>query len=469
LDKLRKIPRRGAQDPRIDLTEAAVAQALGNFKLQQAAASRAAVEGEAQGSRLLVALARHREGFALDRLGEVARASLAAEEARKIYQEAGDRIGLARALNAIGSLAVDHGDLEKAKAAWGEALTIREQIGNRWGVAASLDNIGLVLWEQGDLSSARRNLERGYGIFRELGDQPAIASDLENLAGLFTEMGDLAAAKRMGEQGRTLARQIGDKNEEALVLGRLAVVMQAEGDLAAAEAAHREVLSMQRKGGTQDAVADTLFQLGEVLKWQGDLASARLNHDEALTIRTAMRAAFSVAKSQVALANLSIEDGRPETVPSLVRSASAVFAQQKAIDWEATAQAALARSWLVRGDAGEAQRAIEHRSPTGRSQSPRVRLEIVVTTARISAANGKVDDAQQALEAALAEATRLRLVGPQLDVRLARGEIGLESGRKDAPRDLAVLATDARARGFGLVVRKAEALLRKHPQSRGMS
>jgi tetratricopeptide (TPR) repeat protein/TolB-like protein len=468
LGKLRTLPRRGAEDPRIDLTEAAVAQALGDFKLQQAAANQAAVKGGAQGSRLLVARARHREAFALDRLGEVERAAVAAEEARKIYSDAGDRIGLARAWNAIGVLAWDHGELEKAKTAWEEALAIRQQIGYRRGVAASLDNLGLVHWEQGDLTAARRNLEQGYAIYRELGDRPGLASDLENIAGLLGELGDLAGARRMGEQGLTLARQIGDKNEEALVLMRLAVVMQAEGNLEGAEATHREALSILRDRGTRDAVAETLFHLGELLQVKGDLTAARKNHEEALKIRTTLRAAYAAAKSQVALANLSIEEGHPDAVPPLVRSASAVFVHQKAADWVASAHAVLACSLLVRGEPGEAQRAIEEAAVlAGRSQSPRVRLAVATTTARIRAANGRGDDALHALEAALTEATRLRLVGLQLEIRLAQGEISLASGRKVAERDLAALAKDARARGFGLVGSKAEALLRDRPARGG--
>jgi len=468
LVKLRSLPRHGEEDPRIDLTEAAVAQSLGDFKLQQAAANRAAVKGGAQGSRLLVARAGQREAFALDRLGEVERAGVAVEEARKIYADAGDRVGLARALNAIGILALDHGDLEKAKTAWQEALAIRQQIGQRRGVAASVDNLGLLLLEQGDLEAARRNLDQGYAIYRELGDQPGIASELENIAAVLKEMGDLVGARRMAEQGRTLARQIGDKNEEALVLTRLAAVLQAEGDLEAAEATHREVLSILRDRGTRDVMADTLFLLGDLLLTKGDLPAARKSHEEALRMRTALRSAFAVAKSQVALANLSIEEGHPDAVAPLVQSASAVFARQKAVDWAASADTVLARSLLVSGNPSEAQRVIEPAAArAGRSQSPHVRLAVATTAAHIDAANGRVDDALRALEAALADATRLRLVGLQLEIRLTQGEINLRSGRSNARRDLEILARNARAKGFGLVGSKAEALLQRYPSPAG--
>jgi tetratricopeptide (TPR) repeat protein len=466
LARLRGLPRSGSQDPRIDLTEAAVAQALGDFKLQQAMASSAAAKGRARGARLLLARARLREAYALDRLGEVPRASVAAEEARKIYADAGDRGGLASALSSIGNLSWDHGDLERARTTWEECLAIRRQTGYRYGVAASLHNVGLVLWEQGDLSGARRNLEEGYAIDLELGDRSEIAVDRENIAGLLTEMGDLAAATRMGDQAVALALEIGDKTETALASMRLARIRHLEGDLASAETKYREILPVLRERGIRDSVAETLFQLGDLLEARADLAGAGRLHGEASDIRTDLRAAFTTAKSQVALANLAIEGGRPAAAPDRLRPAIAMFAAQKAADWEAYAQTVLARSLLVAGKPAEALRTVERAMAlSGRSQSPHVRLTIAATAGRVHAANGRTDDALHSLETALGEATRLRLLGLQLELRLARAEI--QASQRNAAKDLERLVPEARAKGFELVARKAEAILKAPPRERG--
>ena len=461
LDKLRKLPRRGAEDPRIDLTEAAVAQSLGDFKLEQRAARQAATKGNAQGARLLVARARLREAYALDRLGEVLKAGFAAEEARKIYAEAGDREGLARALNAIGTLYQLHGDLERTRMTWEECLRIRREIGHRYGVAASLHNLGLVLWEQGDLASARRNLEEGLAIDRELGDRSEIAVDLEKVAGLLHDLGDLAGAESMGEQALALAREIGDQTQSALALMALAIVRQAEGDLANAEVKYGQVLPVLRERGTRDYLTDALFHLGELLQAKGDLASARKTQEEALAIRTALGASFAVAKSQVALGRLAIEEGRPRAAEDVLRPASAVFAAQKAQDWEAQAQAALAQSLLALQRPDDALRAVERaKALNGRSQNPHVRLAVAAVAARTLAASGRTDEARRDLDNALAEATRLRLLGAQFQIRFARGEMASASGEAIAARGLQALAEDARARGFGLLAGKAEAILR---------
>jgi serine/threonine protein kinase/tetratricopeptide (TPR) repeat protein len=460
LAKMRGLPPPASEDPRIDLTEAVVAQSLGDFRRELAAAERAAAKGSARGARLLVARVRLLESYALDRLGRIPEAARAAEEARGIYAAAGDRGGLAQALNRVGGVSWNRGDIEKTRSTWEEALAIRRQIGYRAGVAVSLHNLGLVLWEQGRLAGARRNLEESLAIDRELGDRPGVAVDLESIAGLLLDLGDLPGARKTGEQALALSREVGDPTEAALVRVRLAMVSHAEGDLREAEAQYREALPVLQDKGARDSVADTAYQLGELRKTADDLVAARKYHEDAQAIRSGYRGAFAVAKSQVALACLAIEEGRAVAAESLLGPALETFAAQKATDWEATAQAALALSRFESERLGGARQALERAlALAGSSLSPQVRLAVAVIAARVEAGEGRVDKALVRLDTALAEAARLRLVGLQLELRLARGEIGIGSGRTAATRDLLALVGDARARGFGLLARKAAATL----------
>jgi tetratricopeptide (TPR) repeat protein len=461
LAKMRGLPPPGSEDPRIDLTEALVAQTLGDFRREQAASDRAVAKGSARGARLLVARARLLESYALDRLGRIPEAARAAEEARGIYAAAADRGGLAQALNRIGSVSWNRGDLETTRRTWEEALAIRRQIGYRAGVAASVHNLGLVRWEQGDLAGARRNLEEGLAIDRELGDRPGVAVDLESIGGLLLDLGDLPGARRTGEQALALSREVGDPTQAALALMRLAQVSHAEGDLRGAEAQHREALSVLRERGARDYIADTLFQLGELRKAKGDLVAARKDHEEAQAIRSGFQGAFAMAKSRTALARLALEEGHPAAVEPLLGPALEVFTAQKASDWEASAQAVRVLSLLGGERPADARHALDRAlALSGRSLSPHVRLAVAAAAARVEAAEGRADKALVRLDAALAEAVKLRLVGLQLELRLARGEIAFASGRASAPGDLPALATEARARGFALVARRAEAVRR---------
>src|SRR5882762_10393251 len=64
LAEIRKLPSRISEDPRIDLAEALIAESLGDFKREQAAAARGAAKGRSRGMRLLTARAHLRECWA---------------------------------------------------------------------------------------------------------------------------------------------------------------------------------------------------------------------------------------------------------------------------------------------------------------------------------------------------------------------------------------------------------------------
>ncbi|HEY8148785.1 MAG TPA: tetratricopeptide repeat protein, partial [Vicinamibacteria bacterium] len=468
LAKLRNLPPPASQDPRIDLREAVVARFLGDFKLQQAAASRAVVKGAARGARLLVAQARIREAYALYRLGETGRATEAAAEAGKIYEETGDRAGLAGTLNIIGNVAWDHGDLEKARATFQESLGLRRQIGNRSGVAGSLHNLGGVLAERGDLDGARRSLEEALATNEDLGNRLGVAVDLMELAGVLEARADLTGAEKMAARGLALATALGDKNEAAELQTRLARVLRAEGNLAAAEAGCREALPVLRQTGTRTTYAEALYEMGEIFRDKGDLVASRKSHEEALAVRTALGAALAKARSQMAVAILSIEEGVPQSAEPLLRVASAAFAAQKVVDGEAAAQAALGRALLTLGKRSDALKTIDHAvALSAKSQSPSVRLAVGAVAARLQAATGRPEEALHDLEASGAEATKLRLIGLQLEIRLAQAEIGLGLGHTAARDNLAAVAREARVRGFGLLAARATSSLEASPKRGG--
>jgi tetratricopeptide (TPR) repeat protein/TolB-like protein/predicted Ser/Thr protein kinase len=461
LARLRRLPPPDSQDPRIDLAEAAVAQAMGDYRGELAAAGRAAAKGASRGARLLVARARLLQAYALDRVGRVEEAVRAEEEARAIYDAAGDREGVARAVNMSGNTSFGHGDLERARTSWEHALSIRREIGHRSGVSTSVHNLGIVLWEQGDLDGARRSLEEGRAIDVERGDRPGLAMDLEDLAGLLLDLGDLAGARKTGERALDLAREVGDPSQTALALMRLAMVLEAEGDLSQAEARCGEALAILRERGVRDFASDALHHLGEIRRERGDLAGARRHHEEAQSIRAGLRAVFAAAKSRLALAGVAVAEGRFQAGEPLASAALEVFVAQKAVDWEAMARAALAVALLGAGRPADARRALA-RAPelSARSLSPRVRLTVALAAARVEAAEGRAGAASRRLAAAGAEAGTLRFAGLLLELRLAQGEIALASGSASAAADLGALAGEARARGFGLVAARAESALR---------
>ena len=138
-------------------------------------------------------------------------------------------------------------------------------------------------------------------------------------------------------------------------------------------------------------------------------------------------------------------------------AAAAAFADEDAKEKKAAVAAVLALALLGQGKTAEASEVAAGASALATSgQNAHLRLAAAVAGARVGAANGEAKEALQCLNTALADATRLGLVGAQLEARLALGQIELDAGRTESGRArLGALESDARSRGFALVARKA--------------
>ncbi len=455
LAALRRLPAPSSEDPRIDLADAGIAQALGDTRRELKAAEQARAKGAARGARLLVARAQLFEAHALERLGELSKATRSAESAREAYQEARDRSGVATALNRIGALLLERGELRAARATLEEALAIRQQIGHRYGAAITLSNLGITLWRQDDLDGALRAFQEA-GL-RELGNRTALASSLSDMSVVRFEKGDLLAARETSEEALGLLHEVGARSSAAILQAILAQVLAAQGDLADAAQEYEEAWPVLEENSDRTYAAMALFGLGQVLAWQGDLAAARRRHEQALALREALGDKIGIAESRLALASLSIEEGAPAAAVAPAAAAAAVFGQEHASEKKAAAATVVALALVAQGKAAEARNAIAGASVLANDgQNVHRRLAAILATARVRAANGEAQEALASLETALAEAKRLGLVGAQLEARLALGEIELDAGRAESGRArLNALERDARARGFELVARKA--------------
>jgi tetratricopeptide (TPR) repeat protein/tRNA A-37 threonylcarbamoyl transferase component Bud32/TolB-like protein len=504
-EALRTLPAPAAEDPRIDLAESAAAGALADFKRQQAAAARAAARGTAQGARLLVAQARLAECSAFRNLGHAEAALAACEAGRRLYADAGDRSGVAEALTHAANVLYDRGDLAGAEQRDQQALATYRELGNRGGEAGALNNIAVILKSQGQIEQARQLYEQVLGLTREIGSRSGEAYALNNLAAVLLRHGELGKARGLFEQSLKIRRELADRSGEAYALDNLGVVLRRQGELSAALARHGEALAIRReigqkigevaslthqgsalldrgdlasarkcfeesleiseKTGNQSAAANALFGLGEVLLRQGQVEEAARRHGEALAIRTRLGEMGSAAESRLALAALKLEQGDAEAADTLANQAALELGRQGVIDGQGLALAVAAQAAAARGDAGNAGNAgdiaralstmdqamalLAHGEDLG------VRLEVAVRAARLAAATGKRHQATVALTAAHDDAQRAGLVEPRLQADLTLAEVAIAEGHTaDGRARFAALATEARAKGYGLIARK---------------
>jgi serine/threonine protein kinase/tetratricopeptide (TPR) repeat protein len=497
-EALRSLPAPSSQDPRIDLSEAAAAGARADFKRQQTAAARASKQGTAQGSPLLTAQARLLECRALRNLGQAEQALAACDEGKRLYAEAGDRSGVAEALTHAANVHFDRGDLPGAAGLYEQALATHRELGNRGGEAGALNNIAVVLKSQGDLDRARQLYEEVLTICREIGSQSGEAFALNNLAGVLLRRGELARAEELFARALAIRREQGDRSGEAYALDNLGVALRKRGDLAGARARHEESLRIRREigqkigevaslnnlgtvlleqgeltaarrnfqdsltlcreTGSRSASAYALFGVGEVLARGGDLEGARKRHEAALTLRETLGEKGTAAESRLALAALLLDAGEAEQAERFARTAAGELARQGSNDTQALALATAALATAARGDAAEARATIDRATTLlGAHQDLRARLLVEIRAARL----GRTPRPGPALEQVIDQAERAGLLGPQLEARLALGELEIEQGRAAEGRErLATLQREAQALGYELIARKAASRLR---------
>lgn len=460
---LRRLPPPSSQDPRVDLAEARGAEAVGDWKLQQEAASRAVQKAQAQGARFLEALGRLNLAKVLRRFGDSAGARREAESAMRCYQEVSDLSGVADAQRTVAHIAYAQGDYEQARRLGGDALKNYKAVGDQRGAAMALSVLANVAYAQGDLAEAIRQYERCLAAFREVNERSSVARTLSNLANALFLKGDLAQARARHEEALALSKELGDRSAEAFSLVALGEIQLAQGDPAAAQARYQEALDGFRASGEKGAEAYALYGLGEVALARGDLAEARDRHEQSLKVRTALGEQGSLADSRLALGAVDLEEGHSHEAESAARGAAAEYHGEEAADQEALALALLARALLAQSRGAEAQEAAKQAvAAASRTDNQGSRLTAALALARVKTAQGEASAARKILDPVLSEAARSGRTLLALEARLLLAETAVAGGDRAAGvQALASLQKEAAARGLLLLSRKAGADLEK--------
>ena len=463
VDSLRKLMPPASEHPLIDLAEAAAWEELGDINRQAEPLARAVELARQQGSRLILARARNNQCMVFSYLEQPRNAIAACRESRDIYAAAGDGRGEANSL-ANWADAIGDADAPEAIRLYQQAQAVYRQVGCESGAASVLNNIGIVYGAQGDLAVAEKMYRQALESFRLLDDKRSEARVTGNVADERMEQGDLPGAIQLYQAALQLDRETADTGSATMIGYDLAVVHQLQGDLAGAKQEMNDALQVWQKSGDRNASAIGMGRLGNLLIEEGDFSGARRMYEQALAIRTAAGDKLTMAQVQLALADLSLEEAHvPAEQEAATHQVIEVFQKQKARDDEIQAWCVLARALLAQDKAAAAADAIEHaRSLAAKSQNPEVRWRTAIAAAHLYVA-GKANvrtassmSTQKELNAVVRKSRELGYRGIELDARLALAEIEMKEGQTATGRaHLAAIESDAKAKGYQLVTRKA--------------
>jgi tetratricopeptide (TPR) repeat protein/tRNA A-37 threonylcarbamoyl transferase component Bud32 len=461
IQALRALPARLRDDPRIDMAEAAAAEAVSDYKREQVATTQVIDKAGRQGARLLVAQAVLQQCWALRNMGDLAGASAAGQRARETLASAGDLRGEAKSLTCIANVLADQGNLAEALKMYETALGLARTIGGQKDIAGALINIGNVLAVQQNLEESTRRYKEALAVALEIDDKPDALLARNNIgANLIVEC-DFKQARSVLEDALQTSREIGDELSMINTLTNLGVVFLDQGEFDQGRKSLQESLDKARQLDLKSSVAYNLVSMGDADLAQGDLANAEKNYHESLTIRTALGQRGDIASSQLSIAGLRLEMDRPGEAADLARQAADEFHAEKIGDEEALAGIVAAQALLMQNKLPEAKAQLEQaRKITTHDKS--ILLNLAITTARLAAATGAPQKALSQLKEIIVQAHSIALPGYEFQARLAQADAqrSLKS-YGEARETLQRLEKDSAQAGFLLVSRKAERAQKK--------
>jgi tetratricopeptide (TPR) repeat protein len=234
----------------------------------------------------------------------------------------------------------------------------------------------------------------------------------------------------------------------------LGMVLLQQGEIAGARTSQDEAIRLATQTRLKPGEAQARFQLGEIALVAGDLAESRRQHEQALALRREMKETRTMLESEVALAIVTLEEGRPAEAESAAEGVIRSLDQPTAL--RAVAELTTARARLARHEVPAASRALATaRALSKRTERVSVLTELTMVEAEADAAGGRVDAAHQRLDALGVTLRRSGLVLDELERRLLLLRIDHAAGRANVRADAIALEKEARARGAGLVARRA--------------
>jgi len=507
IDALRKTAL-GARDPRVDITEADVAQNRPDYKQELEAAKQAQKKAEAIGARLLVAQSLYIQAHGTGLMGDPRKSMALASEARQIFASVGDRYREAHVLMAIGNASVRSDDLASAQKAYLQAFETYREIGNKAdesnalmalgtvhlfqrdlsgaidsyhkslalarelggpGAGATiLHNLGLAEKDAGHLARARQDFEEALPIARRDGDQGLIAGCLINLAHVLAAQGDMPQAKRLAHDS-VQARQSSSKPRLAEIMVESADVQLTGGDVKTAEKLYSQGLQIFTDAKQDFYASSALFGLGDVMMIRDDLFGARKKHEAALASRQKEHGSVrELFDSRIRMAQLALEQGQPADAEAGVRDALNDYAAKDEPSARIEADEVLVRSLVAQGKLPQAQEIVNSdKNFMAQSEDWFSRISFNIVSSELLTASGNAKEAIQPLQVCVEKSKKSGFSQLELEARLALGEAEIKAGQSTAARsELSSLLHDARARGFLLIARKTTSAARNTKQAR---
>ena len=311
------------------------------------------------------------------RLGDRQKALEYFSQSVEKLRAAGDKASEGTALSSIGNTYFGLGQVRKALEYYEQALPLERGVGSPSAEGATLGNMGIAYSALGQPQKALDYSRQALQLALAAGDLDGQAATLTSIASLYWQLGDWDHALENQKSAVELTKKSGNHTFEAMILNNMGTTYRGLGDLDSALKCHEQALPILHDVGLPNE-ATALQNIGHVYRDKGELQKAIDYYQQALNIYRA-------------------------------RGNRRAIAQDLADTGEAS---------LLLGQTGQALENWGHALPLAHASGDRI-LEASVLTgmARAHIQEGKLEEAQTALDSALAMTESLRTAWVGADLR----------------------------------------------------
>lgn len=267
----------------------------------------------------------NRQGNALKRLGELARATECYERSAVLLAGLDEPRFAAINANRLADLYFDRGLLEQAIQLHSRGLELRRQAGDRRGEGMALASLGDILKVQGETQRALEHFALALELFDRREDRQERATTLHNLGTLYRLLGKRQEALDRLEEAERIYADLGDVRRQASSLGQIGQLAFEMGSPDQALRLLRTSLGLRREAGDRQGQAATLRKIGSVSMAQGDYEGARLRYLQGLAHLQGIESPRTEAALLAELGSLNNRIDRGQEALGYHRRALAIF------------------------------------------------------------------------------------------------------------------------------------------------
>jgi eukaryotic-like serine/threonine-protein kinase len=460
LVQLRMLTGSDADAARIDLLDASLGSAQGDFKREQSMAEQAMTQAKTIGASLIVARTMVLQCDAWERMGQPEKAAPMCIQAKALFDAAGNRAAAASTLLMQGDSLYDQGEYRGAMKDFASALTVFQEIGAQREIRNVDERMGNVLYSEGKPVESKAHYDKALQYDLATHDVNALASDYGNIANDLDLLGDLKGTLKMQQQSLAAFNEVQNNRGACETLNNLGNLSVEMGDLSAAKGYFDRAIALATKESYRMAEPDPMTGLGDVLEAQGDLVGADKQYAQALALADEEKIQDFARVVRLSMALVALDQEK--------YSEGRILSQQVLDSLEKSNgdSVSLGGAWAVlslnlagEGKFTEARAAADKALASSRqSVGKSAHFEPDLADATVKAKMGMVAEARAELESMLAEARKYGYRLNEYEIRLALCKVTMQTDPAAARADLAKLETDAKSLGFLLIAREAHEL-----------